>query len=560
MPTPEQLRQTRKRFLTDFEFWAKHCCKIRTKEGTIIPLILNAVQRRFLAAVLQQWKEKGRVRFVVLKARQQGLSTVISAFQYWWASQHSAQKGLVMAHEADSTTALFDMYTRVHENTPEMLQPKTKYHSRNELRFSELDTAIRVATAGGRGVARGETLQFTHLSEVAFWPVAFAATNFNGLIQAVPEVNDTFVFIESTANGLTGKFHDMWSGAVDGSNGYYPFFSAWFETSEYREQAPADFERSPDEDDLVAKFADHQIDNDQLWWRRRKIATNGLDMFRQEYPSTADEAFISTGRPVFNPELVQKMLERAKAPLYRMAVDGGVLNENSRGELKVYRDHPVRDSYGNPVLDEQTGKPKRHMVDPKESYYIGADIGLGLRPPVGQEGKKGTDPSVAQVLDGQLRQVAVWRGWVHPDQFAYILRTLGLTFNNALIAPERNNQGLLTCERLANDLMYPNVYLEETEGTVDGRETTQIGIFTSERTKPLVINKLRSEMQHGEIEINDETTLREMLSFVVTETGKMQAEAGCYDDCVMAIAIANHVHDGKFMPIDVTDEFYVNAI
>src|SRR5205823_673471 len=134
---------------------------------TIAPLILNQVQRRFLEAVLRQWKDKGRVRFVVLKARQQGLSTVISAFQYWWASQHSAQKGLVMAHEADSTTALFDMYKRIHDNTPELVRPATKYSSRNELSFSALDTALRVATAGGRGVARGETLQFTHLSEVA---------------------------------------------------------------------------------------------------------------------------------------------------------------------------------------------------------------------------------------------------------------------------------------------------------------------------------------------------------------------------------------------------------
>src|SRR5581483_6954766 len=100
----------RKKLYEDFEFYCKHCVKIRTKAGTIEPLILNRVQRRFAARIIDQVKRTGRVRFVVVKARQQGLSTVISAWQYFWLSQRKAQKGLVMAHEAESTQTLFDMY------------------------------------------------------------------------------------------------------------------------------------------------------------------------------------------------------------------------------------------------------------------------------------------------------------------------------------------------------------------------------------------------------------------------------------------------------------------
>jgi hypothetical protein len=79
-------------------------------------------------------------------------------------------------------------------------------------------------------------------------------------------------------------------------------------------------------------------------------------------------------------------------------------------------------------------------------------------------------------------------------------------------------------------------------------------------SKPLIIDKLRGEVREGEIEINDKTTLQEMLSFIVTDSGKMQAEEGSYDDCVMALAIANHIHEGKFTPVNVTDEYYVEAI
>jgi hypothetical protein len=230
--------------------------KIRTKKGTIVPLVLNRVQKRFVQAIIRQLTTTGRVRLVVLKARQQGLSTVISAWQYYWLSQRKAQKGLVMAHEADSTTTLFDMYTRVHDNVPEWVRPSTKYQSRNYLFFDRLDTGLRVATAGGRGVARGETLTVAHLSEVAFWPVAFAVANFNGLIQAVPDEDGTAVFLESTANGMTGKFREMWLKAVRGENGYEPFFSAWYESQEYRKPAPADFERTPGEIELAQEGQD----------------------------------------------------------------------------------------------------------------------------------------------------------------------------------------------------------------------------------------------------------------------------------------------------------------
>ena len=138
----DKLRATRKRLLDDFEFYSKHCVKIRTKQGTIVPLVFNQVQKRFAQAIIDQMGTRGYVRMVVLKARQQGLSTVITAWQYWWLSQRKAQKGLVMAHEADATTSLWDMYKRVHDNAPEMVKPHHKYSSRTELSFDILVAGV----------------------------------------------------------------------------------------------------------------------------------------------------------------------------------------------------------------------------------------------------------------------------------------------------------------------------------------------------------------------------------------------------------------------------------
>ena len=536
----EKLKAARKRLLEDFEFYAKHCVKIRTKAGTIVPLVFNRVQRRFAKMIIDQMQTRGYVRMVVLKARQQGLSTVITAWQYWWVSQRGAQKGLVMAHEADSTAALWDMYKRVHDNAPITVKPHNKYNSKNELTFDVLDSAIRIATAGGRGVARGETLQVTHLSEVAFWPPGFAKANFNGLIQAVPDNEGTAVFIESTAQGMVGKFREAWVGAANGSTGYVPFFSAWFESDEYRvkpDEMPKDFTRAPEEEDLIARFSDEGLTcNEQLQWRRRKIANSSADLFMQEYPATPEEAFISTGRPVFEPKQLHDQITELKfnpKVLKQMTVENitdniGSLVENSRGELLVYRDR-----------------------DPKETYVIGADVGMGVR---------GGDPSVAQVLDSQLNLVATWRGIAHPDYFAKVLATLGYHYHTALIAAERNNHGLVTCITL-RDLLYPNLYTDVVEGTLDdGKDTIRLGFFTSEATKPLIIDKLRSSFKSGEIVIEDKVTLDEMLTFVVTESGKLQAEEGAHDDTVIALALALYVHEGKFIPVAFSDDCYTNAI
>lgn len=437
-----------------------------------------------------------------------------------------------MAHEADSTTTLFDMYQRIHDNVPDWVKPKTKFSSRTELVFKDLDTGLRVATAGGKSVARGETLTFVHLSEVGFWPVAFAATNLNGLIQAVPEETNTFVFLESTANGMTGKFREMWTGATSGENGYEPFFGAWFETDEYRDDTvKPGFVRTPEET-KVALLAKREygitIDDAQLFWRRKKIATSGKELFQQEYPATPEEAFLNTGRPVFNTEQLHELISNCKDPIERMTVEDGSVREDSRGELLIY-----------------------HPLDPKETYWIGADVGMGIR--------KG-DPSVAQVLDGKMRQVAVWRGLVQPDHFAVILNTLGYHYNTAMIAVERNNHGLLTCVRLGRDKAYPNTWTDVTEGALEDRDSINIGFYTTERTKPLIIDKLRANMRLKTIEVNDKTTLDEMLKFVVTESGKMEAEGDAHDDTVMALAIANHIHEGQWKPVEVTAEYYTEAI
>lgn len=521
----QKLKAVRKRLLLDFPFYANSALKIRTKAGEIAPLKLNPAQQILDEAVQKQLKSEGKIRIIILKARQQGLSTYTGGYLYFSVSQQKARKAMVITHHADSTRALFDLTKRYHEHCPDILKPHTKYSSRRELSFDVLDSSYVVATAGGDSVGRGETLTHVHASELAFWPKSSAQDIWNGLAQAVPNTAGTTVFIESTANGVTGTYHDLWKGAVEGTNGYVPVFIPWYVDPTYIEEVPSNFEQTPEEQELAEKY---DLSDAQLMFRRRKVAQNGIDLFKQEYPSEPEEAFLTTGRPVFNPEQLQNKLSETRGVEDRLALEADEFLPNIRGELTTYMKH-----------------------DGGMQYVIGADVAMGVR---------NGDWSVAQVLDSKKRQVATWRGQVHPDYFAEVLKALGEYYNEAFIIVENNSHGILTCTRLGKDFAYPNFYTEVQVDKLTDRETVKLGFTTTSKTKPLIIDQLRASVREEEIELNDKTTIREMMTYIVTESGAMEAEPSCFDDCVMSLALANHVHEGAWEPVDTPSELYLEMV
>jgi hypothetical protein len=546
---PEARRKaTRKRLFEDFEFYANKALKIRTKDAKVVPFKLNRAQKRLLGAILDQWHETGRVRVVILKARQLGFSTMVGGFLYWWLSQHRATKGIVVTHHGDATRALFDMTKRYHAEVPEFLRPSTERANAKELKFNKLDSGYMVATAGADTVGRGETLQAAHLSEVGLWPKLKAKEIMNGLLQAVPKDDNTFVFIESTARGMSGPFYEAWKAAEAGTSGYLPYFAPWFEDDRYREDPPADFARTPDEDDYCVKVYDRygeDLDDAQLEFRRRKVALDGPELFKQEYPTFPEDAFLTSGAPVFNLTKLAARAESLPEIKHRMDYDPveQVILPNPRGRLFIYRE-----------------------IEPTMEYTIGVDVSKGTGGE--QEGSEG-DWSVVQVLDRHKRQVATWRGKVEPDYLAVILYHLGHLFNEARMAIEFNNHGILpntmlykTGVLVGGELKtYGNLYTREVYDKQTEEMKEELGFYTDVKTRPLIIDELRSAVRDETILLNDAGTIEEMTTFVADpKSGKIEAEVGCHDDRVMALAIANHIHEGCWTPIAATDDLYFDMI
>lgn len=290
----------------DFIFYARNALFIRSKSGDTHPFELNKAQAYIHARLEEQKAKTGKVRALVLKGRQQGVSTYTEGRFYWRVSHRTGVRAFILTHEADSTAALFEMVERYHENCPGFIQPKTGASNAKELIFADLDSGYKVGTAGNKSVGRGTTIQYFHGSEVAFWPNAHEHAK--GILQAVPDEDDTEIILESTANGVGNYFYQQWLKAEAGESDFQAIFVPWFWQPEYRRRPPSDFRRTGEEEKLVEIF---DLDNEQLMFRRQKVAAlsaDGIDgesAFRQEYPFTAQEAFqVSGGDSLIKPESV----------------------------------------------------------------------------------------------------------------------------------------------------------------------------------------------------------------------------------------------------------------
>jgi hypothetical protein len=291
----ERERAIRQRLKDDFAHYAARCLKIRTKSGAIEPLILNAAQAHLHERLERQRAETGKVRALVLKGRQQGVSTYIGARYYWRATHMKGARVFILTHEQDATANLFGMVERYHGHCPALVKPETGAANARELSFARLDSGYAVGTAGARAVGRSQTVQLFHGSEVAFWPNA--AAHFAGVVQAIPDLAGTEVILESTANGIGGAFHERWQQAEAGIGDYEAVFIPWFWQDEYRRPVPAGFELTEEE----AAYAEaHGLGLGQMVWRRAKVAElKDETLFRQEYPASAAEAFQMTGHDSF---------------------------------------------------------------------------------------------------------------------------------------------------------------------------------------------------------------------------------------------------------------------
>lgn len=294
MPSLENISEDQKRKIFDkvlrqnFPVYAQYALKYLPKSGLLTPFKLNKAQQHVHDCIEKQLAETGRVRTIIVKGRQQGISTYVEGRFMWKMTLNQSVRAFTVANKSNNTEGLFKMAKLFYDKLPTDYKPALGTCNGYEMNFPGLLSGIRISSAGSDEVGRGLTITHLHGSEIASWTDGDEIIS--SLFQAVPPLPGTEIILESTAKGPTGLFDDLVKNALDGSNGYQVIFVPWFWEPIYRSPVPQGFELTAAERDYMTAY---ELDLEQIVWRRETIAgfKHGLTKFRQEYPATREEAF-----------------------------------------------------------------------------------------------------------------------------------------------------------------------------------------------------------------------------------------------------------------------------
>lgn len=527
------------RCMTDFPYYAACNLKIQKEDKELAPFVLNDEQK-ILEEIWADIEKSGRlVRMYILKGRRQGISTWFTGRVFWKITLSGAhnQYAYLVAHDPDTTNFLFEMQKRYYMHLPPEFAPNIKANNAKLLHFQNeqgtgLDSVIRIGTADTKYAGSGQNTHFQHRSELAKWPRENIKSLLTSLDQTMPGLPGTAVLNESTAAGIGGEFHKgfyncryvytidqdenqvpRWTMRINEDvnelSQYSSIFIPWYVAKKNWMPVPDDFKRTPEEEVWAKKY---RLNDQQIMgyrWLLVNKCNNDVGVRAQEYPFNDKEAFQGSGRPSFDVTRVLHFQELCPDPVarYECLLSSGQFIFKEKGDLKVWKE-----------------------PEPGRSYLISADVAEGLAH---------GDFHSADVIDHLTgEQVAHYHGKMNVFDYAQLLNCLGKRYNEAWIIPEKNNTGLTVVEELLR-VEYPNLYMERIVEPPN-KPRKRFGWVTSAKSRQLIIDNLKKEVNGQNPGINCFDTYEEMLNFKKQDDGKEEADPGAFDDRVMSIAIGKY--------------------
>lgn len=460
------------------EYFLRTYCYIQHPEHGAILFELRPAQLEALATCMQE-------RYVIiLKARQLGWSTLMAAYSLWLAMFWSDQLIVMLSKGEREAHALLAKADYAQRRLPEWIKERApKRLDRNVGKIS-FDNGSKIESMPSKeDPARGNAVSKVIVDEWAFLDNPEDAW---ASIEPITDVGGSVVGL-STANGAGTFYHTFWTMAVAGHSSFVPLFYPWYANTE----------------------------RDDDWYEAKKESMLPWQL-AQEYPDNPEEAFIRSGNPVFDVDLL-RTIDVVEPTRYDMAED--LPTRNPKGALRVWE-----------------------LRDPMDSYVIGADVAEGL-----EHGDYSSAHVISTLHD---RVVAKWHGRIDPDLFGELLARLGRYYNTAFIGVEVNNHGLTTNKALQR-VGYPRIYQRKRlDGPRKFRKTVDsIGWLTTRVSKPLMIDELAMELRNQLI-IEDSETIGELLTYVRDDKGQMSGSP--FDDQVISLAIANQMR--QYSRVNVTKE------
>jgi hypothetical protein len=489
--------------------------QIVDKEGHTVTFRFNKAQEHFF--------HNRHNRNILLKSRRLGMTTfgIIDAIDNTLFNRN--YRSLFLSYDEPSSKQVFDnIAMRAWNSFPLKHLYKVDASNANMLKLDFQDKQQTFSTIEVKSSGRGGQYDHEHISELA----KICAKNpgkemeiFAGTIPAITP--NGYIVIESTAEG-DNTFSDLFWEAYDRptnepltNKDYKAFFYNW-QWDEYEISLakpftfePKDFKQFKDYQEkhnnkcktnkLLKTITDQQL---AYWYGKYVECGRKWNILLENYPTTPEEAFTTSGSKLFDQAKVQEMMDN---------LDHLNLKTEVKGDLIMY--YP-------PKLNH--------------TYVAGADPSCGV----------GKDHSAIVVLDTTPNSPVVVATYknneIPPDLLAYEIRNIGISYNMAHVAPERNSMGYATLTKLKEIYPVHLIYKEEKYDREDDLTTERLGWYTNVSTKPKMMFDLSTAVNDGTIVIPSKELLHEMRIYGKEGLQNLKADpyATNHFDLLMATAIA----------------------
>lgn len=496
--------------LFDREWRLQNLYPILNEKRQLVKMKFTPMQRAmFEAAKKTRFRQ---IRQVVPKSRKATVTTFWTIFYLDDSLFHNNTLSAMIAHREADVKKIFKKTKLAYEGCPSKIRlpdgrewhkPKAAVDNVNELRFESTNSGMYVGLE-----IRGDTPNNLHIAEAAHIPDQDRIT---ATLGSVPNIETgSNITAESTANGVGDWFHQTCIEAEAGIGDFDLIFFSWFDNPQNSRSAPSDWfpnSATLKMAELVKMRKGITLKREQLfWWEMKKLEQKQL--MEQEFPTFLENAFLMSGRPAFDPEILA--LIEPQPPIFTRIVRAGDDETGTRlHEVRIWKEPKAKRRY---VV----------VVDPSEGT--------------------GNDDAAITVWDTlTLEQVAEFNSDRTPigdlDQIAV---DLGYYFNTALLVIEKNNHGHAVIENLKRR-SYPNIYGVIITDEKTKRKSKKLGFLTDGRSRDLALDNLEDMLVKRQMKVNSAILKSQLLTFHINESGKREAKPGNKDDIVITAAIGIYV-------------------
>lgn len=468
------------------------------------------------AEVVDWWMDPVIRKFLILKARQLGITWLAVAVGLWYMLYRPGSSIVAYSYEEEQAKKLVQRAWLMFQSLPmalrghvEIITPDKAVLPSEWIRVVDKATGKMSsfqALPATQRAGHGDTVTWAIMDEIArqtyakdIYTAINPATSRGGRLAMISTANG----VSNAETGEGNFFHHLYDTRDEKGLGF--LFLPWHKHPE-RGDHGADGKRPI----ILGPGRDPE------WYQREAMALSEVER-NQQYPLNEVDAFMLSGSLYFDREA----LEFYRGHLARPLVRGQYVTSSTRSAKFMQLANGMIELYEKPREDAK--------------YAIGADSATG----------KGADFSSAHVIDLETGQiVARLRCKLEIPKYADQLYWLGRAYNTALIVPERQGgygEALIISLRdgTTGRPPYPKLYrhLERTRGKRPMQD--EYGYPMTTKTRPECLEYLKSLVHDRLFQKLPSGTVSELGTFVYMDTNPSpRAQEGCHDDDVMSLALA----------------------